>query len=190
MVAIFCGRAVAAARGRRSTATGRQTRDFVYVGDVVDALLIAADRGAAGAFNVGTGTETSVLGLATAVREASDAALPLEHAAAREGEVLRSCLDIALARGELAWEPRVTLAEGLRHDARGRHRLGRRLAPAPCAGGRPRGPGGRGAGRMICPAAGLAYGNPGPIPTTATCHRSEGWPSPGQGPRSSSSRAS
>ena len=113
VVAIFCGRAVAG-EGATVYGDGRQTRDFVYVGDVVDALLIAADRGAAGAFNVGTGTETSVLELATAVREASGAALPLEHVAAREGEVLRSCLDIALARGELAWEPHVTLAEGLR----------------------------------------------------------------------------
>ena len=113
MVAIFCGRA-AAGEGATAYGDGRQTRDFVYVGDVVDSLLVAADRGAAGAFNVGTGTETSVLELAAAVREASGAALPLEHAAARDGEVLRSCLDVALARGELGWEPQVPLAEGLR----------------------------------------------------------------------------
>jgi UDP-glucose 4-epimerase len=113
VVAIFCGRAVAG-EGAPVYGDGRQTRDFVYVGDVVDSLLVAADRGAAGAFNVGTGTETSVLELAAAVREASGAALPLEHAAAREGEVLRSCLDISLARRELGWEPRVTLAKGLR----------------------------------------------------------------------------
>jgi UDP-glucose 4-epimerase len=113
VVAIYCGRA-AVGEGATAYGDGRQTRDFVYVGDVVDSLLVAAGRGAAGAFNVGTGTETSVLELAAAVREASDAALPLDHAAARDGEVLRSCLDIALARRELGWEPQVPLAEGLR----------------------------------------------------------------------------
>jgi UDP-glucose 4-epimerase len=67
VVAIFCGKL---AEGGTPVAfgDGRQTRDFVYVGDVVSANLAAAESGWAGACNVGTGTETSVLELAAALR--------------------------------------------------------------------------------------------------------------------------
>jgi UDP-glucose 4-epimerase len=113
VIAIFCGRA---ATGGAATVfgDGHQTRDFVYVSDVVDALLAAGDGNARGSFNVGTGRETSVLELAAALREVSGAELPLEHEPARPGEVVRSCLDASLAREALGWEARVDLAEGLR----------------------------------------------------------------------------
>ena len=113
VIAIFCGRA---ATGGSATVfgDGHQTRDFVYVSDVVDALLAAADGDARGAFNVGTGRETSVLELAAALREVSGAELALEHEPGRPGEVVRSCLDASLARRALGWEARVTLDEGLR----------------------------------------------------------------------------
>ncbi len=113
VIAIFCGRA---ATGGAATVfgDGHQTRDFVYVSDVVDALLAAGDGNARGSFNVGTGRETSVLELAAALREVSGAELPLEHEPARPGEVVRSCLDASLAREALGWKARVGLAEGLR----------------------------------------------------------------------------
>jgi UDP-glucose 4-epimerase len=106
VVAIFCDRA---RRGEPATVfgDGRQTRDFVYVGDVVEANLLAAERGGTGAFNIGRGEETSVLELAAAL------GLEVEHEPERPGEVRRSCLDPSLARRELGWEPRVDLEAGI-----------------------------------------------------------------------------
>ncbi len=118
VVAIFCKRLLA---GRPLTifGDGTQTRDYVYVGDVVRANALLADAGlepAAGiddrAFNVGTGCETSVLGLARALMEASGRATELEHAPARAGELLHSSLDAGRLRA-LGWSPATPLAEGL-----------------------------------------------------------------------------
>jgi UDP-glucose 4-epimerase len=107
VVAIFSEHAQ---RGGRATVfgDGRQTRDFVYVDDVVAANLVAATSDAVGAYNVGLGEETSVLELAGALGVAYDLAPE------RPGEVRRSCLDASLARRELGWEPTVDVAEGLR----------------------------------------------------------------------------
>jgi UDP-glucose 4-epimerase len=114
VIAIFCG---CLAEGRTPTiyGDGEQTRDYVYVGDVVAANLRAAELDATGPINVGTGVETSVLHLAAAFRglEGGTDFAP-EHAPARAGEVLRSCLDAARARELLGWEPQVPLADGLR----------------------------------------------------------------------------
>ena len=92
---------------------GLQTRDFVYVGDVVEALLAAAGH-EGGVFNVGTGEETTVLALhrLCAAAVGSDAEPHLEPA--RLGDARRSVLDVARAARELGWRPRTPLAEGLR----------------------------------------------------------------------------
>jgi len=99
---------------------GEQTRDYVYVGDVAAANLAAAGLPATEpasiddvAFNVATGSETSVVQLADALLGVSGAAVRKEFAPARPGELERSCLDVSKfeARG---WAPRVELAEGLR----------------------------------------------------------------------------
>jgi UDP-glucose 4-epimerase len=104
--AIFCGAAV---MGRPVTVfgSGEQTRDFVFVGDVVDACLAAADGAPFGPYNVGTGVETSVNGLAARL------GLEVERAPARQGEVERSCLDPSRIADELGWRAQVTLADGL-----------------------------------------------------------------------------
>jgi UDP-glucose 4-epimerase len=86
---------------------GAQTRDYVYVGDVARATLLAV--GHAGVFNVGTGRETSVLELA---RLAGDA--EIQHAPERPGELQRSFLDPARAEAELGFRAEVALEEGLR----------------------------------------------------------------------------
>jgi UDP-glucose 4-epimerase len=104
--AIFCGAAVAGL-GVTIYGDGEQTRDFVYVGDVVDACLRAADGAPFGPFNVGTGVETSVNALAQRLGVAA------EHAPARPGEVQRSCLDPARAERELGWTPATGLGTGL-----------------------------------------------------------------------------
>jgi UDP-glucose 4-epimerase len=87
---------------------GRQTRDFVYVGDVVAAMLAAAEHDVGGAYNIGTGQETSILELV----ERLD--LEPTFAPERPGEILRSCLDPGAAREALGWEPETALGEGLR----------------------------------------------------------------------------
>jgi len=104
--AIFCGAAVT---GRPVTifGTGEQTRDFVYVGDVVDACMKAAEGAPFGPFNVGTGVETTVNALADQL------GLEATHAPGRPGEVERSCLDPARAGRELGWHPTTDLATGL-----------------------------------------------------------------------------
>ncbi|MEF8781338.1 MAG: NAD-dependent epimerase/dehydratase family protein, partial [Haloferacaceae archaeon] len=94
---------------------GTQTRDFVHVSDVVKANLRAATTDAVGrAFNVGTGTETSVLELAEAIRDAADSESDLVHESARPGDVSESRADIGRIREELDFEPEVSLEEGLR----------------------------------------------------------------------------
>jgi UDP-glucose 4-epimerase len=114
VVAIFCGHLVTG-----STPTvfgdGRQTRDWVDVSDVVRANLLAADSDRTGSYNVACGRETSVLDLLEALTDVGGGALPAPHLAPeRAGEVRRSCLDVARARAELEWEPRVQLRDGLR----------------------------------------------------------------------------
>jgi UDP-glucose 4-epimerase len=106
VIAIFCGAAI---DGRAVTVfgTGEQTRDFVYVGDVADACVGAAEGAAFGPYNIGTGVETSVVELAR------ELGVTWEHAPARPGEVERSCLDCARAADELGWRAATPLAAGL-----------------------------------------------------------------------------
>ena len=96
---------------------GRQTRDYVYVGDVVRAVLAAIGRSGA-VYNVGTGAETSVLELYDAIQQAAGVRRAAEHAEPRAGELQRSVLDISLAARDLAWAPERTLADGLRETWR------------------------------------------------------------------------
>jgi UDP-glucose 4-epimerase len=91
---------------------GTQTRDYVYVGDVVAATLAAAAHGG-GVLNVGTGIETSVLDLYERIQQASGIERAPEFAAARPGELQRSVLDASRARRELGWFPEHQLDDGL-----------------------------------------------------------------------------
>jgi UDP-glucose 4-epimerase len=92
---------------------GRQTRDYVYVLDVVRAMIAALGRDAGGAFNIGTGAETSVLQLYEAVLRVTGGAREAEVAPARLGELQRSVLDVSLAERELGWRPQHSLDDGL-----------------------------------------------------------------------------
>jgi len=115
VVAIFCGKLLA---GETATVygDGQQTRDYVFVGDVVRANLAAAAVGdLGGEINIGTGREVSVLELAATLDElAGGSGFRIEHAPARTGEVQRSCLDVGLARRALGWTAEMELSEGLR----------------------------------------------------------------------------
>jgi UDP-glucose 4-epimerase len=116
VIAIFCGRFF---NGGRPTVfgDGTQTRDYIYVGDLVDAIVTAGDADVGGAINIGTAEETTVLELIDAVREAggaSDGQFEPEFAEARMGEVERSCLDVGRAREALGWQSKVDVREGVR----------------------------------------------------------------------------
>lgn len=92
---------------------GRQTRDYVYVGDVARATLLALDRDG-GVFNVGTGRETSVLDLAELCGRAAGVQPELDFAPPRAGELQRSSLDPSLAERELGFRAEADLERGLR----------------------------------------------------------------------------
>jgi UDP-glucose 4-epimerase len=114
VVAIFCGRLQ---QGAPATVfgDGEQTRDYIYVGDVVAAMLAAAEGEATGPFNVGTGTETSVLDLVERLRGLSGAAdFAAEFAPKRVGEVQRISIDCGRAGRELGWSAATGLDDGLR----------------------------------------------------------------------------
>jgi UDP-glucose 4-epimerase len=91
---------------------GTPTRDYVYVGDVVRALLAAS--GKAGTYNIATGVETDVLTVWNQLREAAGSQLEPKLADLRPGELTHSCLDTTSAERELGWRPEVPIAEGLR----------------------------------------------------------------------------
>jgi len=114
VVAIFCGRLRA---GKRPTVfgDGRQTRDYIYVGDVIAAALAAAESEATGPINVGTGLETDVLELARMLGELGGAgSFEPEFAPPRTGEVQRVSIDPARAGRELGWRAETDLEDGLR----------------------------------------------------------------------------
>jgi len=113
VIAIFCGKLLEGGRPM-VFGDGLQTRDYVYVGDVVSANLAAADSGATGPFNIGTGVPSTVLDIVAALAAQSDRPFEVEHAPERLGEVHDISLDTTRARQELGWEPRVGLDEGLR----------------------------------------------------------------------------
>jgi UDP-glucose 4-epimerase len=111
VVAIFAGQLLS---GQPCTifGDGSQTRDFVFVDDVVDAFARAADRGGGLVLNVGTGTETSVNDLYGAMVTYAGVDRPAVRAPARPGELQRSCLDPSRAALHLGWKPWTTLDEG------------------------------------------------------------------------------
>jgi UDP-glucose 4-epimerase len=113
VVAIFAGKLLA---GEPCTVfgDGTQTRDFVFVDDVVDAFVRAADKGSGLLANVGTGTETSVNELYAAMASAAGVDTPAVHAPARAGELARSALDPGRAGLYLGWKPWTDLATGTR----------------------------------------------------------------------------
>ena len=113
VVAIFAEKLL---RGETPTihGDGRQTRDYVFVGDVVEANLRALATDFTGAVNVGTGVETDVNALAAALARLAGFRGEAVHGPAKAGEQRRSVLDVTRAREVLGWAPRVSFDEGLR----------------------------------------------------------------------------
>lgn len=92
---------------------GTQTRDYVYVGDVVKANLLALRAKGFRVYNVGTGIETDVNTIFRMLRTATGSTCEEKHGEAKKGEQLRSVLDCRRISEELGWRPEVTLADGL-----------------------------------------------------------------------------
>ena len=112
VVAIFAERLL-----RKQTAIvngdGEQTRDFVYVGDVVRANVVALSRGDGMSINIGTGVETDINTVFRVLRDLSGSRQEEIHGPAMPGEQRRSCLEILMASVELGWYPETPLEEGL-----------------------------------------------------------------------------
>jgi len=92
---------------------GLQTRDFIYVADVVAASLKALDYPEAGIFNIGTGLETNILTIYLKLQELTGSTLGPQHGPGKPGEQRRSLLDRARAWARLGWRPQVDLDAGL-----------------------------------------------------------------------------
>ncbi len=93
---------------------GRQTRDFVFVDDIVEANLAVMGKEVQGIYNVGTAEETTINDLFRILVELTKAGYKELHGPAMKGEQARSVVDISTLRHEVGWEPRVSLREGLR----------------------------------------------------------------------------
>jgi UDP-glucose 4-epimerase len=112
VVATFIGRML---RGQPCPifGDGEQTRDLVFVDDVVHAFVLASERGSGERFTIGTGTRTSVNQLFAALAAATDFPHDAVREPARAGEIRHSALDARRAGRELGWKPWTTLEEGL-----------------------------------------------------------------------------
>jgi len=113
VVAIFSTRLL---KGEQPTINGdgKQTRDYVFVGDVVRANLLALNYPQNDYFNIGTGIETDVNAVFNRLNEAAGAGKQEHHGPAKEGEQLRSVLSNDKARHLLDWQPVISLSEGLK----------------------------------------------------------------------------
>jgi UDP-glucose 4-epimerase len=113
VVAIFSGKML---RGEPVTINGdgKQTRDYVFVGDIARANVLALESLATGPLNIGTAKETDVNELAGLLLEAAGSRSEVKHGPAKQGEQRRSVVDWSRAARELGWRPEVPIAEGLK----------------------------------------------------------------------------
>lgn len=93
---------------------GKQTRDYVFVGDIVRANVLALNARSSAIFNVGTGIESDVTQLFTVLRTLTGSSCAEQHGEAKKGEQLRSVLDHGKLGRELGWSPSVSLTDGIR----------------------------------------------------------------------------
>ncbi|GJL57483.1 MAG: UDP-glucose 4-epimerase [Nitrospirales bacterium] len=93
--------------------TGKQTRDFIYVDDAVEAILVTLGEDVRGIFNVGTGQETTINECYGIIKSLTKCQCKELYGAAKKGEQFRSVLDVTKLREVFGWDPQVTLQEGL-----------------------------------------------------------------------------
>ncbi|MFA6587821.1 MAG: NAD-dependent epimerase/dehydratase family protein [Patescibacteria group bacterium] len=112
VVAIFCKRAIAK-ETLFVNGDGKQTRDYVYVQDVVRAFLAAIENGKNEVYNISTRKELSVLGIIELIKKNHSQDVLFEHKEPMPGEIIRSILDYQKAKDELGWEPQIIFEDGL-----------------------------------------------------------------------------
>lgn len=113
VIAIFCDKMLS---GKQPVINGdgKQTRDFVFVDDVVEANMLAMKENKVGIYNIGTAKETDINTIFRKLKELIESNCKEIHGPAKEGEQKRSCLDYSKAKKELGWQPKFNLEEGLR----------------------------------------------------------------------------
>ena len=94
--------------------TGKQTRDFVYVDDVVESIMATIGEDIQGIFNVGTGQESTVNECYGIIKTLTNSSCKDLYGAAKKGEQFRSVLDVTKLRERFDWDPQVSLSEGLK----------------------------------------------------------------------------
>ena len=116
VVAIFCNKLL---KGEQPVINGdgKQTRDYVFVGDVVRANVLALNYKGTDIFNIGTGIETDVNVLFRVLRDYLNPSCPEQHALAKAGEQMRSVISAKKIQCTLGWEPTVLLQDGLKQTA-------------------------------------------------------------------------
>ncbi len=117
VVAIFCSQLI---KNEKSILYGQGTmiRDYIYVLDVVEANIVAMDRGEGSTYNIGTGKPTTVLELFSLLKDISGKDFEPDLAQAREGEISEIYLNCKKAENELRWEPKISLKQGLQETFR------------------------------------------------------------------------
>ena len=113
VVAIFCD-LLAKGQRPRIDGDGEQTRDYVYVADIVNANILAWRSDKVGIYNIGTGIETSVNKLAQIIKETLASDIDFEKGPARKVDQRRSALGASRAKADLNWQAQVTLEEGIK----------------------------------------------------------------------------
>jgi UDP-glucose 4-epimerase len=113
VIAVFCA-SVLAGEAPMIYGAGTQTRDYIHVGDVVRAFLAATGFSRPGTWNIGTGTEVTVLDLVTAISSVAGSPVNPRFAPARAGELLRSAVWPGRAAYDLGWRPATRLTDGVR----------------------------------------------------------------------------
>ncbi|MEO0225575.1 MAG: GDP-mannose 4,6-dehydratase, partial [candidate division WOR-3 bacterium] len=112
VVAIFIGR-IAEGKPCIIYGDGKQTRDYIYIGDVVEANYRALSS-PVGIYNIGTSKETSVNELVEIFSQILNSRVERVYEKPRTGELFRNSLDINLARKELNWQPKIDIFQGIR----------------------------------------------------------------------------
>jgi len=112
VIAIFCDKMLS---GKQPiiNGVGKQTRDFIFVGDVVEANLLALRKNKVGIFNIGIAKETDINTIFRKLKELTESKCKEIHGPEKSGEQKRSCLDYSKAKKELSWQPRHSLDVGL-----------------------------------------------------------------------------
>jgi len=113
VIAVFCNKMLKNEQAIIN-GEGEQTRDFVYLNDVVEAALLAMKKEKSGIYNIGTAKETNINEIFRKIKEITNSNCKEIHGPSKLGEQKRSCLDYSKAKEELNWQPKYSLDNGLK----------------------------------------------------------------------------